>query len=363
MTSEGQEPRFDVAITFAGENRAIAAAIRAGLVERDLRVYYDEDFKVEMWGKNLVEFLHTVYSTEAAYALMLISRPYVDKHWTAHERRAAQERALVETREYILPVKLEDVDVPGMPSTTFYLDARIEGVAGIVDAVVQKVGPRDHETTREVRHYDGRVPTTPEDFSNLLALQPRGWEHLLFAGRLREELASHSEEYLDFQLKYTPRLGHQPATRGEAAEFLSAASNKFLHTVSQLSLLLNGDAQAEAFGAPGVPGDVGRISHIASRISAIDASLMETAAELRAARMPGKNLTEAAGALADFAIQPVEAIREFSKNFSDSVADLPARLEAGEQVTIEMSLVLELPEEVSARFNRALDSARLAGEH
>ena len=55
---------------------------------------------------------------------MFISAGYVSKAWPKHERRSALSRMIQEQREYILPVRFDDSDVPGLPADTIYLSAR-----------------------------------------------------------------------------------------------------------------------------------------------------------------------------------------------------------------------------------------------
>ena len=41
-------------------------------------------------------------------------KQYLEREWTIHERRSAQERMLKEKgSEYILPVKIDDSELPG----------------------------------------------------------------------------------------------------------------------------------------------------------------------------------------------------------------------------------------------------------
>lgn len=109
----GSAHRFDVAFTFAGEDRKFVESVVQGLKDGGVtNIFYDEDFKAETWGANLIEFFTRVYSQEARYAVMFVSQSYVNKHWTRLERRAAQERSLIEASAYILPVRLDDAIVP-----------------------------------------------------------------------------------------------------------------------------------------------------------------------------------------------------------------------------------------------------------
>jgi hypothetical protein len=132
-------PTYDVAISFAGEDRVKAQELAAALLTKGLKVFFDEYEQANLWGKDLYVHLSKVYKDEAKYCLMLLSQSYAQKQWTNHERRAAQARAFVENREYILPLRLDDADVDGILGTTGFLDARKLSTEAIVDAVMAKI--------------------------------------------------------------------------------------------------------------------------------------------------------------------------------------------------------------------------------
>ncbi len=130
---------YDVAISFAGEDRALASEIASGLVTKGVNVFYDEYSEADLWGKDLYSHLTSIYRDESIFCLMLVSSAYVNKQWTNHERRAAQSRAFTENREYILPLRLDDADVEGVLDTTGYVDVRRKTVEEVVALVVEKV--------------------------------------------------------------------------------------------------------------------------------------------------------------------------------------------------------------------------------
>jgi len=70
---------------------------------------------------------------------MFISKHYVSKAWPQLERQHAQSRALLEKREYILPIRLDESEVPGLPSTIAYVDARYLSPVQIADRLRQKI--------------------------------------------------------------------------------------------------------------------------------------------------------------------------------------------------------------------------------
>jgi len=56
-----------------------------------------------------MSFFYEIYSKRARFCVMFVSRDYLDREWTNHERQSAQERMLREKgKEYILPVRVDD---------------------------------------------------------------------------------------------------------------------------------------------------------------------------------------------------------------------------------------------------------------
>jgi hypothetical protein len=53
---------YEIALSFAGEDRAYVEMVADGLRGRGVTVFYDDYEKVEIWGKNLYEHLISVYS-------------------------------------------------------------------------------------------------------------------------------------------------------------------------------------------------------------------------------------------------------------------------------------------------------------
>lgn len=80
---------YDVALSFAGEDRAVAEEFGDLLIKRNLKVFYDESQVGELWGKDLVDHLVNIYSRKARYCVMLISQYYPLKKWTEAERTSA----------------------------------------------------------------------------------------------------------------------------------------------------------------------------------------------------------------------------------------------------------------------------------
>jgi hypothetical protein len=168
------EFEFDIAISFAGENRDFAKQLADIMNERGVKVFYDRFSEADLWGEDLIERLTEVYSNKARYCLLLISKYYPDKAWTRVERRSAQARALRQPEAYILPLRLDDTPIPGLPSTVAYVDARSRSPEEIVDLIEQKLkgtgSPRPPQKTTHqpsVGKYNVPRPQIKRKYSEL----------------------------------------------------------------------------------------------------------------------------------------------------------------------------------------------------
>jgi len=130
----------DIALSFAGEDRKVARDIHARLHQAGVRVFMDEFYQPELWGKKLSEEFRKRYGPSSRFVIPLISRHYAVKDWTDFEFTIAREEALRRTQEFILPVRLDDTVLVGLRSDIAYLDFQREGVDGIVSTVLKKLG-------------------------------------------------------------------------------------------------------------------------------------------------------------------------------------------------------------------------------
>lgn len=141
--SQNDEPTnraYQVALSFAGEQRTYVKAVAEALAARHIAVFYDEFEAVDLWGKDGAEHFHQVFAHDAQYVVMFVSKEYVAKSWTRHERRAALSRQLENEAEYVLPVRFDDTPVPGVPSTLQYLEAARYSPAELAILIAQKIG-------------------------------------------------------------------------------------------------------------------------------------------------------------------------------------------------------------------------------
>jgi hypothetical protein len=138
------QKEYDVALSFAGEDREQASALARLLKRAKIKVFYDEFYQATLWGKDLYQHLQSVYRDKATYCIVFVSEKYVEKNWTKHELQQAQARAFVEANEYILPIRLDDTDLPGLNATVGYIDLRKTSIQEVADFVLLKLGRQEN---------------------------------------------------------------------------------------------------------------------------------------------------------------------------------------------------------------------------
>lgn len=134
---------YDVALSFAGEERPYVERVASELQSLGVTVFYDEFAKVELWGKDLAEHLGHVYGTNSRFVVLFISRAYASKAWPNHEKRHALARQVKEGAGHILPVRFDDTELPGLPSSIAFLDLRVLTPEKLAELIRQKVDTHD----------------------------------------------------------------------------------------------------------------------------------------------------------------------------------------------------------------------------
>lgn len=112
---------FEIALSFAGEDRTYVDQVANLLRDSGIKVFYDMFEEANLWGKNLYDYLSDIYQNKALYTIMFISEHYARKLWANHERQAMQARAFQENQEYILPARFDETPIPGILPTVGYI--------------------------------------------------------------------------------------------------------------------------------------------------------------------------------------------------------------------------------------------------
>ena len=103
---------YDLAFSFAGEDRAYVESVKKECEKLGLSVYYDQDRKIDQWGKSFIEEQRKVYSGYRTKHFV----PFISKHYFAKPIPSDEfKSALMESTkrsQYILPVRIGAADIP-----------------------------------------------------------------------------------------------------------------------------------------------------------------------------------------------------------------------------------------------------------
>jgi len=152
-----RETKYDIALSFAGEDRPYVEKVAEILKQREINVFYDSFEEANLWGKDLYVYLSDIYQNQAQYTIMFISESYNNKLWTNHERQSMQARAFQESTEYILPARFDNTIVPGLSQTIGYIDLRTTSPEKLADIIQKKLAfTNDTNSKNDITNYEPR---------------------------------------------------------------------------------------------------------------------------------------------------------------------------------------------------------------
>lgn len=322
MTEESTTTfEYDVALSFAGEDRSYVHDIAQRLHGHGVQVFYDEFMVADTWGADLIEVFDEVFRRKARFTVAFISSHYVAKPWPTHERRSALARAMTELDPYFLPVRIDGTELPGLRPTVGYVDARFTSATELTELILHKLG-RSTKTPK-IEPAPG-VPRTPAQQERLLATRPTGWEYLYFAGVLVQGKGSLEPKWRDHQLQYVHATG-TALDNEQAITFARKAFNEIQGFTSNVDRIFSPQLKESAFGAIGQSGDPASIEYLGQRLLTIYENLLDWSARIRGASTSAE-LRPLFRLAASFVDEPITQFRDFIDHYVATCDLLPERL-------------------------------------
>ena len=131
--------RFDMAISYAGEEEGLAYDLYKLLCKNDMKVFFAKPYKVYLFGKHLIPEIKDIFGPYTRFVVPIISKHYAKKYWPKLEFNIAKEEEKHRRFEFILPVIIDDVCFEGFDeSDLVYINIRKEGLFSTVDIICQK---------------------------------------------------------------------------------------------------------------------------------------------------------------------------------------------------------------------------------
>ena len=132
--------KYDVVLSFAGEDRAYVERVANFLEAEGVVVFYDKFEEANLWGKDLAEHFDSIYRKQGRFCVMFASHHYAEKLWTRHERRSALAKAFESRGEYVLPARFDDTEIPGLRPTIAYQDLKRTTPQELGKLILRKLG-------------------------------------------------------------------------------------------------------------------------------------------------------------------------------------------------------------------------------
>jgi hypothetical protein len=163
MTDTRAAFEYDVALSFAEADKEVAGDLAEQLRSRDITVFLDEYNSLAQWGKDILDHLVNLYARKALYCVLLISRHYPLRSWTEANRTSARELALRDADEYILPIRLDDNEIPGITEAKGYRDLRKDPIESIVTLLEEKLSEAKARSGPPSQSHDLRSGNVPHE--------------------------------------------------------------------------------------------------------------------------------------------------------------------------------------------------------
>lgn len=148
MPARAVPERFLVAISYAGEQFDLVRPLAERLEYRlgESAVFFDKWYEHYIAGHDADLKLQEIYGRRCALALVCVSAEYGRKGWTRTEHEVIRARLLEARRGgheqdllAILPIRVGDGDVDGIPANAILKDARQMGAEALAQLVVDRL--------------------------------------------------------------------------------------------------------------------------------------------------------------------------------------------------------------------------------
>jgi hypothetical protein len=131
--------RFDVALSYATEDRLYVRRVATALKRRGVTVFYDQHYAVELLGADLAVYFDNVFRRQSRFVVVFASAHYVAKAWPIRELQSALAAAILERRELILPARLDDTELPGLLPTIGSVNCRHTTPQRLASMIAEKI--------------------------------------------------------------------------------------------------------------------------------------------------------------------------------------------------------------------------------
>lgn len=132
--------KYDIALSFAGEDRRYVSKIAEVLSLYGVRIFYDEYETVNLFGEELHQYLEKVYAEESRYVAIFSSKAYLKSEWALVELKAILHAINVRNDDLILRIKLDETPIEGISDSIGYLVGKEHEINQLCEIIINKLG-------------------------------------------------------------------------------------------------------------------------------------------------------------------------------------------------------------------------------
>ena len=130
---------FDFAISFSKGARTESLELARELMRLGVRVFHADFHRAELWGRRLDRTFGWTFSKGCRFFVPLVSSEYIEREWPQYEWDVAKREQRNRPTEFILPIRLDDSLLPGLPNTIGYVDLRELSIPEIAALMVERI--------------------------------------------------------------------------------------------------------------------------------------------------------------------------------------------------------------------------------
>ena len=153
---------YDLAISFAEPDRAVAEDLARLLSPQEVKVFSDAYSAANAQETAILDHFVNLIARKARYCAPLISKEYPLHAWTESERTRVRERALRDADEYILPILLDGTQITGLAEARGSRDLRQQTLEQVARELEGKIAEDRSRTGPPSPSHDLRSGNVPE---------------------------------------------------------------------------------------------------------------------------------------------------------------------------------------------------------
>ncbi|MFZ2404183.1 MAG: TIR domain-containing protein, partial [Methylobacter sp.] len=157
--------RFQVALSFPGEQRDYVAEVAQHLAEKlgQDQVFYDQWYQAELARPNLDTHLQTIYHDDSQLIVPFLCADYERKEWCGLEWRAIRDLIKKRNDGDIMPLRFDGTHIPGLFSIDGYIDLQKHNPKQTADLILQRL-PANRPIDKSLKIHTNRLPSTLGQF-------------------------------------------------------------------------------------------------------------------------------------------------------------------------------------------------------